>query len=42
VVPEKPGFGIGKKHKLKVLNHKMAVNLKVILDAYKETWDKQD
>lgn len=34
VVPEKPGFGIGKKHKLKVLNHKMAENLKVILDAY--------
>jgi hypothetical protein len=41
VVPEKPGFGIGKKHKLKVLNHKMAINLKVILDAYKQAWDNQ-
>ena len=40
IVPEKPRWGIGKKYKLKVLNHKMAVNLKVTLDAYREAWDK--
>lgn len=41
VIPEKPGWGFGKKHKLKVLNYKMAVNLKIMLDVYKESWDKQ-
>lgn len=39
-VPEKPGWGIGKKHKLKVLNHKLAVGLKEILDGYKESFEK--
>ena len=41
VVPEKPGFGIGKKHKLKKLNHQLAVSLKEILDACRKAWDKE-
>jgi hypothetical protein len=41
-IPEAPSkWGLGKKHKLKVLNHKMAVQIKIILDAYIEAFDKQ-
>ena len=41
-IPEAPSKrGLGKKHKLKVLNHKMAVQIKIILDAYIEAFDKQ-
>lgn len=39
-IPEKPSrFGFGKKHKLKVYNHKMAVLLKDILDGFKRSFD---
>ena len=41
-IPEAPSkWGFGKKHKLKVLNHKMAEQIKIILDAYIEAFDKQ-
>ena len=40
-IPAKPSsFGFGKKYKLKVLNHKMAMKLKEVLDAYKKAWEE--
>lgn len=40
VVPEKPSsWRFGKKHKLNVLNYKMALQIKKILDSHREAFD---
>ena len=41
VVPEKPSsWRFGNKHKLNVLNYKMALQIKKILDGHREAFDK--
>ena len=41
IVPPKPSWGIGKKHKLKKLNHELASILKVKLDNIKSSFEKE-
>ena len=42
-IPEKPSrFGFGKKYKTRVLNHKLAVMLKDILDGFRRSFEKAE